>query len=347
MFYVEWLRVRNCLRILGIILACCFLIAVVFRIVAAIEMNTYYAWIAHEEHKPGAHVVTTHLADGTTRTTIDDRADDVHIVIDDHGWLRKNITITGNGIENSGDSNVQIGTLGIHSLHGSSSGHSVQIDTNVGIPADVLLFFASWAAVIVGTVLAGPLAKENGNHLEISWTKPISRERLALGLFGVDAIGMLASMAMTILCMLLCIALFQLPIITASAQTPAILVLCVLVPFAWYDLLTVCSASLKRGRGAVLGLGWFVALVLPGVALGMSAIDVQPFHAIGVVLGYLTMLDPLAYMHANLGDAGTSGVVGYSFGLLSAGPAIRDVALAVLCIVYCTLSLVQWRRLEA
>ena len=347
MFYTEWLRVRNCLRVTAIILAIFFVIAVFLRVWAAVEMHQAYAWIDREEHKPGVHISTANLPDGSVRTTIDDRRDDVHIVIDNHGWRGESITATGSGVS-SDNGNVQFGSIGVHSRHANGQSQ-VDINTNVGIPAEVLLFFGAWVALIVGTVLSGPLAKENANHLEIAWTKPISRERLALGMMGVDAVGMLLAMALTIAFMLLSTALFELPVVIVHASTLPILALCVLVPFAWYALLTVASASLKRGRGAVIGLGWVAALLLPGIALGMSAIDIQPFHAIGVLLGYLTMLDPIVYIHVNLGDTGDAnmGVAGYTFGILSRGPAVRDIALAALCIGYTALSLAQWRRLEA
>jgi hypothetical protein len=350
MFYTEWLRVRNCLRVVGIILACFFVLAVGMRIWVAVEMHQYNSWIDREAHKHGAHVSVVRLADGSTQTTIDDRIDDVHIVTVDHGWLGRSVTVTGSGVS-ADNANVQVGTLGVQSTEHGRHGSEVNINTNLAIPAEVLLFIASWVAVIVGSILAGPLAKENVDHLEVSWTKPIGRERLALGLFGVDAAGMLLTMAMTIVCMLLCTALFQLPRIAVSDRTPAILVLCVLLPLAWYSLLTVCSASLKRGRSAVIGLGWFAALVLPGIALGIARIDAQPFHAIGVGLEYLMLLNPLTYMRIGIIDvsgglAGASSV-GYNFGFLTAGPVVRDIALAVLCAVYTALSLIQWRRLEA
>lgn len=350
MFYTEWLRVRNCLRVTGIILACFFVLAVGLRIWVAVEMHQYNAWIDREAHKRGAHVSVVRLADGSTQTTIDDRLDDVHIVTIDHGWLGKSVTMTGSGVS-ADNASIQVGTLGVQSTEHGRNGSEVNIDTNVAIPAEILLFFAAWVAVIVGSVLAGPLAKENVNHLEVSWTKPIGRERLALGLFAVDAAGMLLAMAMTIVCMLLCTALFQLPRISVSERTPAILVLCILWPFAWYSLLTVCSASLKRGRGAVIGLGWFAALVLPGIAVTIASIDAQPFHAIGVGLEYLMLLNPLTYMRLSgvdvTGGLSANTSLGYDVGFLTAGPVVRDVALAVLCVVYTVLSLIQWRRLEA
>lgn len=347
MFYTEWLRVRNCLRITVIILAIAFLIAVCVRIAAAVAMHQAYGWIDTEEHKPGVHVSTVREADGTLRTTVDDRRDDVHIVIDDHGWYGKSITATGRGV-NSDNGGVQIGSLGVQS-RGHGANGEVIINTNIGIPAEVLLFFSAWVGLIVGTVLCGPMAKENANHLEIAWTKPISREQLALGMMGVDAVGILLSMAMTTACMLLSTALFEFPTVTVSSHTLPVLALCVVVPLAWYALLTVASTSLKRGRGAVIGLGWFAALVTPGIALGLSAVDLQPFHAIGIALGYLTMLNPIAYMHVNLGNVGDSDFrsAGYNFGILSSGPGVRAAAAALLCIVYTAFSLIQWRRLEA
>ena len=53
-------------------------------------------------------------------------------------------------------------------------------DMTAHIPVGVLFAIAEGFALITATMLGGALAKENDGHLEIAWTKPVSRERLAL-----------------------------------------------------------------------------------------------------------------------------------------------------------------------
>lgn len=265
MFYVEWLRVRNCLRILAIVLAALFVVAVIARI--AVGMSP-------------------------------------HVQIQ------------------SGDE---------------------------AITARALLAFAAFVAVIIATVLAAPLAKENSNHLEVVWTKPVSRTVMALGMFGVDTIGILISMVFAVIFIIAAGSLFVRPHIVIDQPTLPVLALCVLAPIAWYDLLTAASASMKRGYGAVLGLGWFLALIVPGLAIGLTQVESPIFHLLGVVLSVLTFLDPIAYMHlsTDLSPGNGQPSVGFMFGIFSAPAGVRAAILLVLSILYSTLALLQWRRLEA
>ncbi len=242
MVYVEWLRVRNCLRILAIVFGVLFLGAAITRVAVNAQMDQTQAWVAREIVKPGARVSHERLSDGATRTTVDVPSDGDHIVIVDRGWHGKAITISGPGITNDRNANVQIGSVRVHAVRSTPQGGSIEVETDEAVSARVLLLFSSFVALIVGTFLAGPLAKENGNHLEIAWTKPIGRERLALGLFAVDAVGMLAGMAMTVVFLVISTALFELPRIVVDSQTLAVLALSVFMPFAWYALLTAASA---------------------------------------------------------------------------------------------------------
>ncbi|MGH7737198.1 MAG: hypothetical protein ACREMP_04950 [Candidatus Tyrphobacter sp.] len=350
MFYVEWLRVRNCLRVLAIVFGIIFLLGVIARIAFGLENEQIGAQIQHEMHAPGARVSRTRLPDGSTRTTIYDPGDGDRIVVIDRGWNGKHITISGPDIETESNAHVQVGSLGVHARP-TTHGGVVTVDTDEALPLRVLFPFAAFVALIIGTVLCGPLAKENDGHLDVVWTKPASRERLAIGYFLVDAVGMLASMAMTMLLIVILTALFEFPRFVADAQTLPTLALSILLPFAWYGLLTMCSASIKKGgRGAVIGLAWVLAWILPPIALGLRYAQEPFFHAIGVGLSYLMLLDPIVYMHlsANFGPGGvTQGAVGDMFGPLSAPALTRAAVLLFLTIVYSVISLIQWRRLEA
>ncbi len=347
MFYVEWLRVRNCLRVLAIVLGVCFALVVVLRISVG-SPASQYNWIFQEAGKPGVHITQQQQSDGALRTTIDDTVKGDHIVIVDRGWQGKEITITGRGVSTD-QNNVQIGSLGVHGQHLAGGSDMVQINTDEPVAARILLVIAAVIALIVGTVLSTPLAKENGDHLEVVWTKPVSRTGMALGMFAVDALGIIAAMALAIVFAIAATALFEVPRLVFDAATLPVLALSVVMPLAWYALLTAASASMKRGRGAVLGLGWFAALVVPSLAVGLSAAPIPLFHAIGAVFNVVTLFDPIAYMHlsANSGPGNAEPSIGFAFGVLSSPPIVRAGVLLLLLIVYSVLSLLQWRRLEA
>jgi hypothetical protein len=350
MYYVEWLRVRNCLRILAIVLGVLFAFAVIGRIAAGVQIDQTQAWIASESHKSDARVTRQRLADGTTQTTIVVPSDGTHIVIDDRGWNGKSITITGPGIETHGSpANIQVGSIGVHSTRSNRNGGTIVVNTNEPVTVRILFALAAFVALIVGTVLSGPLAKENTNHLEIAWTKPASRAQMALGMFAVDAAGLVISMAMTVVWLVLCTVLFEVPHFVVDQQTWPVLALCILTPLAWYALLTAASASLKRGWGAVVGLGWLAALILPGISTGFMAAQTPIFHITGVVLSWLMLFNPIMYVHLSSSAApgNVDPAFGYMYGVLGSSAGIRAAMLVGLVILYSALSLAQWRRLEA
>lgn len=349
MFYAEWLRVRNCLRILAIVFAALFVIVALLRVALNGQIAGSRAWINVEMHERGARVTTTRLADGSTQTIYDVPSDHDRIVVVDRGWHGKTITVSGPGVENDRSQTFQVGTLGVHATRSTAQGGAIQVTTDAPESARDLLLLAAFVALIIATVLSGPLANENHNHLEVVWTKPISRERYALGVFGVDAIGILASMALAIVFMLLSTALFELPIIVIDPQTPAVLALTIFTPLAWYALLTAAAASLKRGRGAVLGLGWCAALFILPVTMGFLALQQPAVHFVGVVLSYLMLLDPILYIHMSGSSAPGDGtpVYGVMYSVLGAPAATRAAIVFALALIYSALSLVQWHRLEA
>lgn len=350
MFYVEWLRVRNCLRILAIVFGVVFLLGVIARLAVGVENGRIYAQIQQDMNAQGAQVSRVAQSDGSTRTTIYDPADGDHIVIVDRGWQGKNITLSGPNVETDRNTHVQVGTLSVHSTRvAGQQGGTVQIDTDVPVPVRILFPFAVFVALVIGTVLAGPLSKENSNYLEVVWTKPASRESTAIGYFLIDALAILISMAMTIILFVAVTALFEVPRFVADATTLDTLALSFFMPLAWYALLTAASASLKRGRGAVLGLGWVIAWVLPGFAIALTYAAVPLFHYIGVALSYVSLLDPMVYMHlsSDSSPGNVSPAFGDMLGPLNSPALVRAAMLLALTLIYSVLSLVQWRRLEA
>ena len=85
------------------------------------------------------------------------------------------------------------------------------IDTNSAVPMYYYMAVADFFALIVATILAAPLAREIDGHLEVTFTKPISRLRYALGAVGADIAGILAASLMTVLAFYLCQLLFETP----------------------------------------------------------------------------------------------------------------------------------------
>ncbi|HEX5273996.1 MAG TPA: hypothetical protein VFW34_01830 [Candidatus Rubrimentiphilum sp.] len=212
------------------------------------------------------------------------------------------------------------------------------------IPVAVLFAIAEVIGLVTATLLGGVLAKENDGHLEIAWTKPVSRDRLAAATMGVDIVTILLSQFATVLLVLVICAMFVWPSFYSDAATLPSIAITLLGPIAWYACLTAFSASLKRGLGMVVGLGWLAALVVPAVAEGTARSSSDFGRAIHWVFQPIAYIDPIEYVHLSFhGSGGMSAMQNAPLGPLGVSAGI----LIVLIIVYLALSVLQWRRVEA
>jgi hypothetical protein len=194
--------------------------------------------------------------------------------------------------------------------------------------------------LIVATLLAAPLAKENEGHLELAWTKPVARERYAGAAFLVDSTAIVISQLACIAVGLLCIVMWTLPSLTLGSGGWVTIGLALAVPIAWYACLTAFSASVKRGPGMVIGLGWFAALVIPSVMAATSDARSVLGQWIHVIFKGLAYIDPIVYIPSFHGHAGFHGNL-----LNSLGAAL--IVVVILAVVYLALAVLQWRRVEA
>lgn len=345
-YYAEVLRGMRALRVIAIILAIFLAIAIVFRLWAFSEHNPE-GLASVLQASPTAHVTTKTLADGTIKTTVNDPFKHIHAVIDRRGQLfHMDVTLpTTNSM--SQERFFSIGNSSVDRTHRGGMSHVVitreGAANNIGI--GILFAISCVIGLITATMLGGVLAKENDGHLELAWTKPVSRERLALASIAVDIVTIVSSQfAMVILTAIVCaMFIWPLPTFYANAMTPSVVALALLGPIAWYTCLTAFSASLKRGLGMVVGLGWLAALFIPGIAEGTAFTGSDIGRTIHVIFQTLSYIDPISYVsfHGSLGSNGMQfqtaiGAIGTS-----------ALLLLVLTIVYVVLAVLQWRRVEA
>jgi hypothetical protein len=346
MFYVEWLRVRNCLKILAIVLGAIFVLAVIVRLFMPTNLNQGH-YIDYEMNASGAHAATVHLKNGATRTTILDSEGD-RVVIVDRGWHGKHVTVSGPNVNVDRPAHVQIGSVGVHAAPGTNGGH-VSVNTDLPIPLAALLVEPGIVGIIIATILGGVLGKENRNHLEIAWTKPVGRDTMALGMFAVDAAGIVGAMLLAFVLEVAGIALFELPHIMLDSRSIAVLGLAAFGVLAFYALCNAASAS-ARGGGGLKALVWLAAIFVPPLSAA-AMVPVLIFKIVGNLFGALSLLDPLAYLNTHVDNSGQvgsgaiPGVLGYD--VLSSPMWERALILLLLVLVYCAASVVQWRRLEA
>ena len=342
MTYVEWLRVRNVLRVVAIVLGLLIVVSLVLRISFARYLNDDASFISHIQMQPGAKVSKLVLPDGTPRTIIDDPAERTHVTIDNLGYGGRHIVITEPKTGKHAHDNVSIGSVRvIESEHGGMQ--TTIVDTNGAVPFLFYMFVADIMALVIATILGAPFARENDGHLESALTRPASRTELALRTVGVDAVGILVGSAMTIVAFVICQAMFEVPHFDFSGINLQAIVIGILLPLAWYAMLAAASASMKRGYGAVIGFAWpvaILALVFASIPWGDSMLG----SAVHNIFWVISRADPLTYVQFT-SQPGTASTQPISEVAPNFGP--RILMESILFVIYGALALVQWQRVEA
>jgi hypothetical protein len=338
MNYVEWLRVRNCLRSVLIVLAILVALAAILRVSVNRYMSTE-AWIAHMAMQNGAKETQTTLPDGTKRLIVNDPDDRTRIVVDDHGYAGRHIVITEPySRAHKERDDVSFGSLRVSESHHNGMRTTV-IDTNGAVPMIYYMALADLVALIVATVLAAPLAREIDGHLEIALAKPCTRLRYAIGVVGVDVAGILAASVLTIIAFYLCQLLFESPRLDFSGVNARAVAMGVAMPLAWYAMLCAATTWLHRSWVAVLAFAW-PAVALVGV---LTLIPTTSPVALFVhdVAWAVSRIIPLSYVQMATPDhTGGISYAGAHFGL-------RIALEALFFVVYGALAVVQWQRVEA
>ncbi len=338
MNYVEWLRVRNLLKIVAIILAILVVLAVVLRISFARYMSPE-AWVAHSAMERGTHETRVTLPDGTKRLILDNPSERTRIVVDDHGYAGKHIVITEPTSQAHSDTDhVNVGSIQVvESHHGSMT--TTVIDTNGAVPMLYYMFLADIVAVIVATILAAPFAREADGHLEIALTKPISRVRFALGTIGADVAGIVAASLITVLAFYLCQLLFESPRVDFSGINARAVAMGIAAPLAWYAMLCAATTWLHRSYGAVLGFAWPVVILIAVLSIIHPSNVVALFiHDVAWVLAHL-----IPFSYVSYASPDSHNTVTYQ-----GGDFTRRLSIEVLLFaVYSALAIWKWQRVEA
>ena len=337
MNYVEWLRVRNLLRNVAIVLGILVILAVVLRVSVSRYMSPD-AWISHFENHPGVQISQSTLPDGTKRTVIDNRAEQTNVVIDDHGYHGKHIVITEPTKNAKEDKHVNVGSMHVYDSHNGTTETTV-IDTNGAVPMIYYMALADVVALIVATILAAPFAREIDGHLEIALMKPVSRERYAVGTIVADVAGILATSVLTIVAFYICQLLFESPRLDFSGINAQAIAMGVACPLAWYAMLCGATTWLNRAYGAVLGFAWPVTILIAV----LTRIDPGNVVALFIhdVAWVLSRLIPLSYVWFAAPDQ--TGISDYS--APNFGP--RFAVVTLFFVVYAAIAIWQWRRVEA
>lgn len=341
MMYVEWLRARRALIVVGVILAAFVVLALGLKI-WLVRYETTGQYINLVQAEPGTTQQHVTLPDGTKRTIYDNPGSHTHIVVDDRGYSGQRVVIDAPHKDGLDISRSTIGSTQITTSNDGKLDHIV-VETDHGSTLAPYLGVAWFLAMIVATILGAPFARENDGHLEIALTKPVSRTVLALGMVVTDALAMIATIAGTVIVLMILTLLFE-PLRISGDDALLMIASTVLVPLGWYALLNAVTASLRRAYGVILGLSWPVLFGINGfVAIPWND---STFGRLGYALSHtFYTLNPISYLTLGSGvhiETGGS-TAAETFSHTSLGML---VALA-LFIVYTALAVVQWRRVEA
>lgn len=335
-YYVELARAKRALRVALVLLGLFLLACIIFRLSVHNRMGMETSIV----HSPTAHVTKTTLPDGSVRTVVDDAARQTHAVIVRHPSGAIDLDATEPKSTHT-DHHADF-VMGSSSMNERVEGNVLHTTLHYRpeIPVfdlGTLFLVTIPMGLIIASMLGGILAKENDGHLELAWTKPVSRERYALEGIVVDAAAIVVSQLLAIAATLLASLLFFVPRFGFSAETGWQILFALAATLAWYAIVTAASASLRRGPGVVVGIGWIVALLIPGIAgvlEGVSSVSAVAawFYAI---FHSLSFIDPIAYLtfHRNepimMPFSSSAGV------------------LCALVAGYVALAVAQWRRVEA
>ena len=247
--------------------------------------------------------------------------------------LRKSFVIFG----------IIIGTLlllGIVTSHWPGA----EIDTGSGphkIPLSGLLFFAAYCGIAFATAIGTSLNREN-DGVEMVWTKPISRERLALLYLLCDLAAIVVATALALAAVLIGMASVGfLKYLFVDAGSLKVAALGLGVAFMWYGMLQALT-SWQVGRGGmIIGLSWALfSFVLPAVII--LTMRTPGLHEIVLAL---SLLNPLAYL--------TSSSAHIHIGISARGPTYipSDVWVRIALtwgfgVLGSLIAIAGWKRLE-
>lgn len=206
------------------------------------------------------------------------------------------------------------------------------------IPLGMVFAIAGYCAVVMATIFASSLNKENGGA-NFVFVKPISRERLALQYMAIDATGIVIAFAIA------CLATFgtlagigKLDRIALDGDAVWIGALGLGIAFMWYGIMQAVTASYRGKGGGLVGWSWVVFGVLVAAP---SATFLGP--AVLALVRVLNVFNPIAYFSALVSSGSTVTVQS----VLGIGLEARVAIAWCIAAIACALAINIWKRVEA
>jgi hypothetical protein len=227
--------------------------------------------------------------------------------------------------------------VGCPSIFGPSECQGFSTSNTQAVVA-IIGYSAGLAAAIFASIFGSSLAIENDGHLEIAWTRPISRTRHALGKLLIDIGAIVAVFALVYATGWLVAALLGDHPVSVSLDGQSLLKLArfLAFPLAWFGMTQALTAGIKGSwYGAIVGPLW-------PVCQGLFAIGLLPLSAAWHKVWQIANIpNPIAYFPFWAFDE-TFHVYAFGYGVV-----IDALALAAIACTGVIVATLRWRRLEA
>jgi hypothetical protein len=330
--YAEWLRIKRTIIGTTAILAILLAAAATFRLASQPQIDRVEK--LYSQLSPDAKRASRQMS-GATLTTIYDPQSHKRVKIVEYGWNNKHIEVSQPVTNESTflDGHTSLWDMQIYQVERGTD-RVTTIDVDATVRLEELVQVALLVGLIVATVLGGALSRENNGHLEVVWMRPASRIEVALSTFLADAVCIASSQILAAVALLLAASLFTIPAIVLDSQSTEIALTLLLVPIAWYTLLTALTASMRRGAAQILTLSWPAAACIPVLSWFFSAQN-HPQSWLDTGLRFLSTADPLSYVVL---PSRPDDMI-----LLFDSPLLL---ILVVTLTYASIALWQWNRLE-
>jgi hypothetical protein len=217
----------------------------------------------------------------------------------------------------------QPGHIVVHSAHVGGT-----LMAGMVIPLSALASVALFFAAIFASTAGASLNKENPVR-DLSWTKPISRTRIACEFIAVDIAAILVYFVLALAAAAFVLTRMHVAL-TAGADLAMQLVLGIGVALMWFALVQLLTCGLGPGARMISGILWPISFVL-------LALDELP-NALGQLATAIDVLNPLAY---------SSHLFGFKTIIMTLPIETRALAVWILAAVFGAAAVILWTRKEA
>lgn len=209
--------------------------------------------------------------------------------------------------------------------------------SDLNVPLEAVLLFASLIAMIMASIVSSTLNREQ-SHLAYVWTKPAPRYRIALGCMLVDVLTIVVAFVVATVVATATLAIPSHNHVLFTSVTGPVVARAVAAPLMVYGIVEVATSWKPARMSGVRGTWWPIA-----IALLVLAELPMPFP-LKQIVAIVNWFNPMAYLPDLNGHGGVISMA--SLYPLAAFNAQTLVAYCIF-IAACVIAIYNWKRMEA